>query len=134
MMRRATMASDSDSGTGISERTLARRAFREQMRKPWVITIAVALLAGGLVLAAAGNLWLGLGVAVLGPILFLYLVPGWIASRRGEKDFFTYYAAIRKLDGPHESGMVPMPGYTPLLMKGSTSEWDHVMLGQLPGG
>jgi hypothetical protein len=134
MMRRATMASDGKTGERISQSTLARRAFRAQMRKPWVIAIVIALVAGGVVLALAVNRWLGLGVAVLGPILFLYLVPGWIASRRAEKDFFTYYAAIRRLDGPHESGMVGMPGRTPLLMKGSSSQWDHVMLGQLPGG
>src|SRR5204863_775852 len=101
MMRRRTMASNGNSGEGISQSILARRAFRAQMRKPWVIAIVVVLLAGGVVLALAVNLWLGVGVAVLGPILFLYLVPGWIASRRAEKDFFTYYAAIRRLDGPH---------------------------------
>jgi hypothetical protein len=71
---------------------------------------------------------------VLGPLLFIYLVPSWIASHRGEQDFFTYYAAIRRLDGPHEHGGVPMPGYTPLLMKGIRNEWDHLMLGELPGG
>jgi len=131
---RVVAAAAETSTQAISQDVLAKRRFRALARKPWVIACVIALIVGGVVAGAIVNIWLGVGVAVGGPILFLYLVPGWIASSRAEKDFFTFYAATRRLDGPHEGGMFPIPGSTPLLMKGVSNQWQHLMFGALPGG
>ena len=92
---------------------------------------SVALIAAFVAGTVAAGVAVGVA-ALVGTLLIVVLIVFVLASGAAEEDFFSAYAAARRLD--RVSGKSSLPPSTPLLRKGDRRYGEQAMNGTLPGG